>query len=40
MGLAIEQEKETDLPQMVARGGGLWWHEVARGNAAVFPHLL
>ena len=28
LGLAIEQEKETDLPQMVARGGGLWWHEV------------
>ena len=28
LGLAIKQEKEIELPKMVARGGGLWWHEV------------
>ena len=28
MGLAIEREKEMELPQMVAHDGGLWWHQV------------
>ncbi|KAK7824644.1 hypothetical protein CFP56_034235 [Quercus suber] len=32
LGLAIEQEKETELPQVVARGGNLWWHQVGTGH--------
>ena len=31
MGLAIEGEKETELPQMVVRSNGLWWDQVGTG---------
>ena len=32
LGLAIKREKEMELPQMVAHGGSLWWHQVGMGH--------